>query len=149
MLLMWGGIIGSFVMFFLSGVVIRHHEKCIRSFYWPLREKFPRSYVNQSKIVRIVRSLFKIDTQGSIHWLIRLCHYFQLSSLIAPILMLILPLFLPMERFIVLCFMIGWGPFVLISLIDGPFLIVQVAKCKKIKKENPKYSKKDFYDWRG
>jgi len=138
-----------FICFFYSGVIIKRHEKCISAFYLALREKFPHSYVKQNKIVMFIRSRHGMETYGSVHWMICFYHYLQIVIAFSPIFTLILPFLFPLEKAIVMCFVIGLGPFGLISIIDPIFLIVQIQKCKKIKKENPKYSKRDFYDWRG
>ena len=68
--------------------------------------------------------------------------------LTGPIFMLFLPVFLPIGKAIVISYVIGLGPYGLMGLIDGIFLNLQIQRCKKIKKANPKYSKADFYNWR-
>ena len=143
------GIILPFVAIFLSGVSIKRHEKCISSFYWALREKFARSYLKQNKVIKFVRKRLGMDADESVHWIICFFHYLQIVMVISPILILILSLFVQLEKSIVICFIIGLGPYGFICITNEIFTVIQVQRCKKIKKINPKYSKSDFYDWRG
>ena len=53
------------------------------------------------------------------------------------------------EKIISIGFLISGGHFGVIAITEYLLMIVETSKCIKIKKENPKYAKKDFYNWRG
>ena len=146
-------IIGSVVALFLTGVIISRSEKCVSAFYWPLREKYPKSYFKQNKTIRWIRKFYKMDTQSTIHWAYYIYHYIQLIAATSLPIILILSLSLhtliPYDKVIFIGFLITGGHYGTIALTDDLLLLVETSKCKKIKKENPKYAKKDFYNWKG
>jgi hypothetical protein len=146
-------IIGSVVALFLTGVIIKRSQKCVSAFYSPLREKYPKSYFKQNKIIKFIRNFYKMDTQSTIHWGYCIYHYIQLTSATSLPIIMILSLFfhtlIPYEKVISIGFLISCGHFGVIALTDDLLLLVETSKCKKIKKENAKYAKKDFYNWRG
>lgn len=146
-------IFGSVVALFLTGVIISRSEKCVSDFYLPLREKYPKSYFKQNKIIKFVRNFYKMDTQSTIHWGYCIYHYIQLTAATSLPIIMMLSLFfhtlIPYKKVISIGLLILWGHFGVIALTDYLLLLVETSKCKKIKKENPKYAKKDFYNWKG
>ena len=144
-----GGLFLPIAMAFYSGVIIKRHEKTIMAFYWALREKYTHSYVTPNKVVNFVRKCCRMKAENSIHWVVCIFHYLQIVMVTSPIFMLLLPIFIPLEKAIGICYIIGLGPYGVIAFMDGAFLILQVHRCKRIKKTNPKYAKREFYDWRG
>lgn len=146
-------IIALVVSLFLTGVIIRRSEKCVSSFYYPLREKYPRSYVRQNKIIRFIRTIYKMDTNSSIHWMYCVFHYLQIItiplSVFVLLIMLIIPSCISVEKTVSISMAASLGHFGLISMGDQMLTCVEVSKCKKIKKENPKYAKRDFYQPEG
>lgn len=144
------GIILPFVAFFLAGSLIRRHERYLSDFYWALRETFPRKYVKQNKLIKFVRKRLGLETKNSIHWLICLFHYFQIVMVVSPIFTSFLYLFIPVGNAIVISYVIGLGPYGVISIMDDILMLIQVQRCKKIKKTNSIYSGRDFKGtWRG
>lgn len=146
-------IIGSIVALFLTGVIIKRSERCVDAFYLPLREKYKKSYFKQNKIIKFIRKLYKMDTQNTIHWGYCIYHYIQLLAATSLPIIMILSLFfhtlISYEKIISIGFLISGGHFGVIAITEYLLMIVETSKCIKIKKENPKYAKKDFYNWRG
>lgn len=137
------GLIMPVALFFLFGINgLSRSEKIIRGFYWVLRDKYPRSYIQQNKIIRRIRKCFGLKTKGSIHWVTCLVHYIQLFVLLSPIFMLITLCFIPKETVIIMFLFIAvFIPFVSCVILHGVFTFLQILRCEKIKKTNPKYSK--------
>ena len=146
-------IFGSVVALFLTGVIISRSEKCVSAFYLPLREKYPKSYFKQNKTIKFIRNFYKMDTQSTIYWGYCIYHYIQLAVAVSLPVIIILSLFfhtlIPYEKIISIGLLISWGHFGVIALTIDLLLLVEIFKCKKIKKENPEYAKKDFYNWKG
>ncbi len=141
-------IITAIIMLFLSGVEIRRSEKCVSRFYYALREKYPRNYVNQNKIIKRIRTIYKMNTNITIHWMYCIFHYIQIIALILPVLLVVLMLILPsfsLKKALFIYFRLSIYHFALISLLEKVLRCIECSKCKKIKKENPKYAKIDFY----
>ena len=148
---LWLVLIGVVVPFLCAyGIVhvIKSHEKVYRGFYWALREKHPKSYVKQNSIVKAIRKFFKLRTDEKIYWIYCFYHYMQAIMLIGSISMLILPWFIPFEKVVGISFIVGLVPFSLIAMIDIIFLFIRRLQCEKIKKENPKYSKRIYNQYR-
>ena len=143
------GLIMTCVFFFFSGVTLKRHERTIVGFYWALREKYPHSYIKPNGIIKKVRNFFKMEDDDTVHRLICLLHYFQLVMPTAPLFLLFLPLFMPLEKAIVVFCIVGMAPFTLICFTQEILLIVQCIRCKKIQKTDPKYKDRVFYNWRG
>ena len=145
-------IISSIVVLFLTGVIIKRSERCVDAFYSPLREKYKKSYFKQNKIIKFIRKFYKMDTQSTIHWAYYIYHYIQLIAATSLPIIMILSLFfhtlISYKKIISIGFLISWGHFGVIAITEYLLLLVETSKCKKIKKENPKYAKKDFYNWK-
>lgn len=133
--------IGPFILVWQSQRVRKGHERSVREFYTALRKKYVHSYVRQNRLIKFIRKPFGMKTDGTIHWLTAFSHYLQIMMLFGPVLLLILPLFLPAKITFGICGAITMGPLCLIGLITIPFDILQLCRCKKIKKTNPVYSK--------
>ena len=145
----WGAlqcIVSSILALFITGISIRRVEKYTCAFDYPMKKKYPHSYVRQNKIVKYIRKLYKMDTDNTIHWVICCFHYLQLAAMIAPILVLILSLFVSQETAFCIYLLFSLGHLGVIGLNSKIFLCIQALRCEKIKKENPKYAKSDFYD---
>ena len=136
-----------FFMFYGTCVTIRRREDAVSCFYWPLRKKYPRSYVKQHKIVKSIRKRFGLDTKGTIHWMHCLYHYLQLVMLISPILLLVLFLFMPPLKAVLISGIFAFGPIVFIALSSDILMIVLALRCEKIKKTEPEYSKCKISYW--
>ena len=141
------GIALPFVVVFLSGINgLKRQEKQISDFYWPLREKYPRSYVKQNKVIKFIRKCFGMQTKDNIHWMTCVLHYLQLISVISPIFMLITFLFVPLEEIVVAFLVFGFSfPFGLLVILAALFYSLQTWRCVGIKKKDPKHSKREFY----
>ena len=138
-------IIFPYVIFFLlalNGLNLRGFEESIRDFYWPLRDKFPREYVEQNKVIKTVRKWMAMKTKGTIHWMVCAMHYLHICMTIFPILTLIVFCIIPMEQAIVYLLMLF--PFGMIAILREVYIWQQYARCKKIKKTDPKYAKHDI-----
>lgn len=139
-------IVMPFVLFFLSGANgFRRCEEYIYDFYWPLREKHPRSYVKQNAIIKVVRKCFGMQTKNNIHWFTCFLHYLQILMVISPIFMLITLLFVPSQKIIIAFLLLGISlPFGLSVILNQIFFSLQVLRCMKIKKTDNKHSKREF-----
>ena len=139
------------IVAFLYGINgLRRSEESIREFYWPLRDKFPREYVNQNRIIKIVRKWMRLKTTGTIHWSTCFFHYFQILLAISPSVMLIAFLITGSDQTVVLFLRFGFlWPLLLLALLDQVFIWIQVSRCKKIKKTDPKYANHEIYPWMG
>ena len=126
----------------LNGLSLRGFEKSIRDFYWPLRDKFPREYVEQDKIIKTVRKWMALKTSGTIHWMVCVMHYLHILMTIFPIFTLIVFCIIPIEQAIVYLLMLL--PFGMIAILREVYIWQQYARCKKIKKTDPKYAKHDI-----
>ena len=137
------------ILVFLSGINgFKRRERSIREFYYILREKYPRSYVQQNKILKFVRKCFGMEIKGTIHWITCFLHYFQIVFAISPIFMLIIFLVKQSEQVIYTFLAIGIAlPFGLFYILMEIFTMLQVIRCKKIKKTIPRYSKSEIYRW--
>ena len=142
-------IVSPFILFLVSGILIKRHEKCLREFYWVLREKFVYSYIRQNRIVRLLRKCFKMQTEGTIHWLVFVYHFIQIAMAISPIYMILMSLFLSLEETIILCLIIEHGLFGLFWVSIEIFTILQMLRCERIKKKNPEHSTRRLYPWHG
>lgn len=139
-----------FVLFFFSSTVIKRHENCIDAFYCALREEYSGSYIKQNKPVSFLRKCYGLDIRGTIHWMIGFFHYLQIYMVSSPILMLLSSLFLPLNKVIIMCLIFGQAvPYALISINCEVLTLLQVHRCRRIKKTNPKYSKREIKPWRG
>ena len=138
-------IIFPHVIFFLlalNGLNLRGFEESTRDFYWPLRDKFPREYVEQNKIIKTVRKWMAMKTKGTIHWMVCVMHYLHICMAIFPIFTLIVFCIIPIEQAIVYLLMLL--PFGMIAILREVYIWQQYARCKKIKKTDPKYAKHDI-----
>ena len=126
----------------LNGLRLRGFEESIRDFYWPLRDKFPREYVEQDKIIKTVRKWMALKTSGTIHWMVCVMHYLHILMTIFPIFTLIVFCIIPIEQAIVYFLMLL--PFGMIAILREVYIWQQYARCKKIKKTDPKYAKHDI-----
>ena len=119
-------------------------ETYLRNFYKPLAEKYPRSYVRQNKALKVLRKWLKMDTTRYIHWMTCVIHYIHMVVMILPILSLIVFLFVPTPAVIV-AFCVG----ALCLLAFDSFFVwglffLQHSRCRKIKKNDPRYSETEF-----
>lgn len=140
-------VIAPFVVIFSSRYMIKQDEDIIRAFYVPLRKKYTHSYIKQNKLIQIIRKRLRLYTDGTIHWMISVCHYLQLVMAVVPILVLPLMLFMPIINVFLIYSIVGLGPIGLIVFIESAFRVLQVQRCKKIKKTDPKYSKCEIHHW--
>ena len=134
---------------FFSGVVIKRLEKAVSEFSYALREKYKRTYVKQNKIIKFIRGIYKMDTSLSIHWMHCVFHYLQLVAVFLSaslfVLFLIIYSRVSFQTAMLICIGISVGHFGIIAIFGRILLCVEIFKCNKIKKENPKYAKCDFY----
>lgn len=141
------GILSPFISFYLLNVVNFRAERVVCEFRFALQEKYPRSYVNQTKIIKKVRRICRMGIKEKIHWAHSLGNYLQLFVLFMPGILLVLFILLDVNRiFYKICFfcfnvLVAWSIFVQI------FTLILCFICKKIKKTNPKYSKCGLRDW--
>ena len=138
-------IIFPYVIFFLlalNGLNLRGFEESTRDFYWALRDKFPREYVEQNKIIKTVRKWMAMKTKGTIHWMVCVMHYLHIFMTIFPIFTLIVFCIIPTEQTVILFLMLS--PFGMIVILRELYVWQQYARCKKIKKTDPKYAKHDI-----
>jgi hypothetical protein len=128
--------------------LIKRHEDAFMAFYYPLREKRPRSYVKQNKVITYVRRKIRMDTDDTIHWVICFCHYMQIYCVFAPVWMLFLLIFLPLSDALLISWVFGDGvPLVTFFLwIDGLSFLLDI-RCQIIKKKDPKYAKREIKFW--
>ena len=135
------------VLVFLSGINgFRRCEEYICNFYWPLREKYHRSYVKQNKTIKFVRKCFGMETKENIHWITCLLHYLQIIATISPVFMLVTFLFIPLKQTVIVFLIFGFSlPFGLCVILHWIFFSLQVLRCVKIRKTDPKHSKRKFY----
>ena len=138
-----------FVLFFLSSVKIKRIENSVRSFYLPLREKYPRSYLRLNKVVKFVRKICKMDVKGTFHWMTCVCHYLQIFIILSPISILFMILFVSFSKAVNmwLCLVIGPLFFTVVWLSEIQ-VVIEASRCEKIKKTNPEYSKKEVIYWK-
>ena len=141
-------LIAPLIFFFISGILVKKHEKCISSFYWVLREKYARSYVNQNAVVRLVRKCFKMELEGTVHWLISLLHLLQAATLLSPLYLLIMLLYLPLKNAIAICIFISLALSAPIVILIEVFTLLQMIRCERIKKKYPEHSTRQLYPWR-
>ena len=127
--------------FWYPSYAIQRIERQIVSFYWVLREKYPHSYVRQTKPVRTLRKLFRMENTGTIHWVIGLFHYLQMIILLAPVIALLSFAFYS-KSFNISCIVIVLLPFGMMCIIGPIHTAIQCYKCKRIRKTNTKYSKR-------
>ena len=134
---------------YLDGVnYIKRCEEYLREFYWVLREKYPRSYVKQNKMIIFVRKHCKLKTEGSIHWMIFFAHYVQVFMAISPAFLLITLPFAFSETLIILFAIIEFAvPFSFIAILVETATTLQAFRCDRIKKKDPSYSKRKVYYW--
>ena len=135
----------SYVVFFilaLKGLNLRSFEEATRDFYWALRDKFPREYVEQNKIIKTVRKWMVLKTNGTIHWIVYVMHYLHIFMTIFPIFTLIVFCIIPTEQTVGLLLMLS--PLGMIVILREVYIWWQYARCKKIKKTDPQYAKHDI-----
>ena len=136
-----------FFWFLCSGDFIDRHENVVRDFAYALREKYPRSYVQQNKVIKFIRKRFAMRTDRSLHWVICVLHYLQIVMAISPALVLLALLFVPPEKTVVTCLLIQLSPFGLMAIIRLAFTTLQALRCMRIKRKSPG-SKWRLHDWR-
>ena len=136
----------SFILVLMFSRAVFVGELTIREFYYPLRVKYPNSYVRQNKVTKFVRKCTKLKDSRSIHWTIYAIHHIQLLFVILPFTLLpILLIFLSTQEAISWYAVVGfWIPGGLFLALNMIHLFSQCSKCKKIKKTDPRYSKRDF-----
>ena len=132
------------LLFYNTGIAIKHHEVTVVRFYWALREKYPRSYIKQTRPVSYIRRRFGMDHKGTIHWMICVFHYLQFLALPAPIIGVVLYFVFPWEHSIAIVFTIGFFPLTAILIIGKAFAFVQYARCNRIKKKDLRYAKAEL-----
>lgn len=143
------GLVGSL---FFSGNIIKRAEDGVSNFYHPLRKKYPHSYVRQNKIIRVIRRLFKMRTDMTIHWVCCVYHYLQIIAMVSFILTFVLsPIlhnYVSFWTMLSFDFVISICHVGIIGMTRDLWMIIEEAKCKKIRKEDPKYAKREIYQWR-
>ena len=143
-------IVPLFFALLLGGNGIKKSERSTREFYYILREKYPRHYVQQNKTVKFIRRLFKMDAKGKIHWMICLFHYLSIFLTISPLIMLIVFIFMQSMQVVYTFLVIGVSiPCGLYGFLYEIFNFSQACRCNKIKKTIPRYSTSEVYRWRG
>lgn len=135
---------GPVIVFFLFGINgLGRFEKYLGSFYWTFRHAYPRSYVKQNKIIKIVRKCLWLQTKNHIHWMICFLHYLQIAMLLSPIVMLITFVFVPTKETVNAFFLFGFiFPTVLCGVLMYGLYVVQYFRSIKLDKEGRKNSKK-------
>ena len=132
-----------------SIVIIKKHEEAFVGFYYPLREKWPRSYHKQNKVITFVRRKTRMDTNDTIHWVICLCHYTQIYYAFAPVWMLFLFIFLPLSDAVMICGVFGHViPIMIFTLWTEVLSFLLWIRCEIIKRKDPKYAKREIKPWR-
>lgn len=134
-------IFSPFITFFLLKVFNDRAEWVVGEFWFALQDMYPRSCLKQRMILRTVRKFSRMKIKGKIHWIHCLGNYLQFIAIVVPLIMFLLHLIFGIDRiaFKVIKFCIvlicSWA-------ILGRFLLFFLMfKCKRIKKNNPKYSK--------
>lgn len=127
--------------FWYISVAIKRIERFARNFYLELRGRYPRNYVKPNAVVCFLRKFFKMDCNGTIHWIVSLMHYSQIVILATPIISLLMFLVFPANEAVGICLSIALIPFGMVCIIGQIFFATECHKCNKIKKGNPKHSK--------
>ena len=133
------------VVVFLSGMNgFRRSDERLRENYWKLREKYPRSYVKQNRVVKFVRKYFlQVETKEKIHWVECIVHYLQIVATLSPIFMLITFIFIPTKEvallFLIFGFCIPYGASVILYEL---YFALQCIRGIRIRKDCKKKLKK-------
>lgn len=138
------GILVAWFLAFRIEKLVRRQEQVVSGFQGALEAKFPRSYVRQNKVIKWIRKRLGLEVNRNIHWISCLFHYLQIIMVIAPVLSLLLLLFLPLDTVIVILWIVGAGMFGLAVFTYPPFALLQIRRCKKIKKADPEKAKRDI-----
>ena len=77
----------SFITFFILKVLNCRSEWVVCEFYVALKEKNPRCYVTQRKLVKVVRKFSGLATDMKIHWVYCLGNYLQFIVMISPLIL--------------------------------------------------------------
>lgn len=142
-------IFSPFINFFLLKVLNLRAERVVCEFYSALKEKNPRSYLTQNKLIKTIRKFSGMNTKWKIHWVHCIGNYLQLIAVITPLILLILHLVYCINGIVYIMFdfcglvIVLWGVFI------GIFTLCLCFRCKKIKKNNPKYSHCELREWGG
>lgn len=141
------------ILFWRISVWLKRHERYISDFYWALKEKYPRSYIKQNKVIRFIRKFLGMNTKERIHWMFCFYHYLQIIMLITPIFLLVICWFIPLEITVMIFGWFGIGPNVFVAVIDTWFMMIQCFRCERIRKRDPKHKRCQFqsektWNWR-
>lgn len=142
-------IFSPLITFFLLKVLNFRAERVVCEFYVALQEKNSRSYVRQSKLVKAVRKYSGMFTDGKIHWVHCLGNYLQFVAIVLPMVLFLLCLLLNINGMVFKILNFCMIIIVLWSFIISAFTVFLCFRCKKIKKNNPKYSKCELREWGG
>ena len=141
------GIFSPFITFFLLKVVNFRAERVVCEFYTALKEKNPSSYVMQTKLVKMIRIFSGMATKRKLHWVHCLGNYLQFIVIVFPLMLFLLHLLFGIKglafKTLDFCIIV----MVLWTFFISAFTMLLCFRCKKIKKNNPKYSKCELKDW--
>lgn len=132
------------IIVFLSGINgLRRSDERLRENYWRLREKYPRSYVKQSREIKFVRKCFQMETKEKIHWVECIVHYLQIVVALQPLFMLVTFIFVPTKEVAFLFLIFGFCiPFGVSVILYETFFAVQTIRGVRIRKDCKKQFKK-------
>ena len=123
------------------GYACRRADKYYSSFYKPLREKYPRSYVRQNRVLKAFRKRFKMDTTSRVHWAGCAVHYLQMIMIFSSLLPLIAFLSACSIEVVSVLFWVGWlCPHILSRIFYWIFMLSQYYKCLKIQETDRRYA---------
>lgn len=142
------GMIASLYMFFRAGYLMNRHEKCLRNFRVALREKYPRSYVKQNKVIKFIRKKYGMDTKRTIHWISWFLYHLQFVIAVPSVLALFLLLFFSPETVAIIVWAVSAGTFGFLAVVNETLMLVQVARCNRMRKKDPLYSNLPAPDYR-
>lgn len=141
------GVFSPLITFFLLKILNFRAERVVCEFYVALQEKNPRSYVRQSKLVKVVRKYSGMFTDGKVHWVHCFGNYLQFVAIVFPIVLFLFCLLLDISGIVFKIFNFCIIVIILWSLMISVFTVFLCFICKKIKKNNLKYSKCELREW--
>ena len=140
-------IFSPLITFYLLKVFNFRAERVVSEFYFALQENYPRSYVKQTKLIKLVRKFCGMSVDEKIHWMHCFGIYLQIIGFVLQTIILFyhLPFAVDGGAFIILRFCIRLICFCGVLIVI--FTLLLIFMCKKIKIDNPKYSKCELKYW--
>ena len=105
--------------------------------------------MRQSKLVQAVRRISRMFTDGNIYWVHCLGNYLQLIVIVYPLVLFLFGLVFDIDEIICKTLNFCINIVVIWSLIISVVTVLLCLRCKKIKKNNSKYSKCELREWGG